>query len=65
VTDTIQRKLADAAKRYAAAHRELGTRRDELYVAIRRASGSGMSMREIGDTTGLSHQRVAQIVRGD
>lgn len=39
--------------------------RDEAYAAIRKASASGRSLRQIAERTGLSHQRIAQVLTTD
>jgi len=54
--------LREASKRYSMAQRHVGSTREELYRAIRRAASAGMSLRAIADETALSHQRVAQIL---
>jgi DNA-directed RNA polymerase specialized sigma subunit len=33
--------------------------------AVRKAHAAGMTMRDIAKVAGISHQRVAQIVKGD
>jgi hypothetical protein len=65
MSDATEKQLKAASKGYATAHRALELRRDELYSAIRKASHAGMTMRAISESTGLSHQRIAQIVSGD
>jgi hypothetical protein len=52
----VERRLTTAARRYA----DVKTARDNT---IRDAAARGMSYRQIAAATGLSHQRIAQIVK--
>jgi transposase-like protein len=49
---------------YRRAQEALEASREDAYAAIRDAAASGMSLRAIAETTNMSHQRVAQIVKG-
>jgi transposase-like protein len=52
-----EKELRRVVAKYAAARAD----RDD---AIRRAAAGGMSLRKIGEIVGLSHTRIAQILRG-
>ncbi len=62
---TVSTDLRRAMRRYHAASQAVNAARDEAYAAIRAASASGMTLRAIADVTGLSHQRVAQVLATD
>jgi hypothetical protein len=61
MTTTIT-ALVRIARRYRAAEERLAGISAEREQAIRQAHASGMPMRAIAEHTGLSHQRIAQIV---
>ena len=64
--DEQTRRLAEAERDYrherAQLEAELYAARERRDHAIREAAQAGMSYRQIAHATGLSHQRVAQIV---
>jgi hypothetical protein len=62
VSDELER-VSEAAKRLHDAARKEEKARRELYAAIKRAHQKNASLREIARAAGLSHARVAQILR--
>jgi hypothetical protein len=55
-------RLARTAKAAAKSAAEAALRRDERRDAIKLAHASGVTMRDIAQATGLSFQRVEQII---
>jgi len=60
--DGLLEKSRKAASRLADAERKVLLSRADYHTAVRRLHLGGGSLREIAETLGLSHQRVAQIV---
>jgi hypothetical protein len=65
IDPSTYRKLNKAMETYRRHQREIDKARETAYAGIRKAHATGMSLREIAEATEMSHQRVAQIVRGD
>jgi DNA-directed RNA polymerase sigma subunit (sigma70/sigma32) len=57
-----ERELRQAIVPYQDALAQLDDERRYIYKAIREAAKDGMSLRDIGEATGMSFQRIAQIV---
>jgi DNA invertase Pin-like site-specific DNA recombinase len=55
--------LRKARARYRASSKRQTDAQAELHAAIRQAATDGMTVRAIAAEVGLSHQRVAQIVK--
>jgi hypothetical protein len=56
-------RLKETSERYASSVRDVESQRARLYVLIREARASGMSLREIARETGLTFARIHQITR--
>jgi uncharacterized protein (DUF2062 family) len=63
-TDTEQRRRQGLAVKARMAHERMKRMQAERDGAIREAVAAGVTMRQIGKVVGLSHQRIAQIVKG-
>lgn len=54
---------APAALQAKAAHERMKAAQIERDAAIREAVAAGLSLRDVAQTVGISHQRVAQIAK--
>src|SRR2546421_12178848 len=60
--EQLLKKAQREAARFAELERDAQLSRADYHTAVRRLHLGGGSLREIAETLGLSHQRVAQIV---
>lgn len=63
-TDTAEIQVAHAA-RAKDAHERMKAAQQERDDAIRDAAAAGASLRTMAQAVGISHQRIAQIVKAD
>ena len=61
----VRQELTKGMRPYWVAQDQLTAARASAYVAIRKAYDAGMSLREIAEETQMSHQRIAQILKGE
>jgi predicted transcriptional regulator len=60
-----RQELSKTMRPYWQAQGQLEAARANAYVAIRKAHDAGMTVREIAEETQMSHQRIAQILKGE
>lgn len=60
-----EQELIRVTRQYEAARARLETLTDERIEAVRRARAAGVTQKRAMEITGLSRQRVHQIVRGE
>lgn len=57
------RRVAKARRRLDACRQAVDDAQEELFAAIKAAVASGEAYRDVARMAGLTHQRVAQIIR--
>lgn len=60
-----ERELAQVVKKYESAKARLDEMTEERIEAVRKARAAGVTQKRVIEITGLSRQRVNQIVRGE
>jgi predicted transcriptional regulator len=63
MSNALADDLRKAQARYRASNKRQTDAQAALHTAIRKAAADGMTVRAIAGEIGLSHQRVAQIIK--